>query len=450
MKKSLYLIIIIIAINSFSLDGQVVVYLKAKYLSELVNLDSIVVENTTHFDRMVLPAPPQINTYAIDLIKGAIINGISGLHGSTGMSILFNKPGHAGILLHARPAESFNLTLFDCSGRLIKSKRFKTEGSRTRIDIQVGKSGLWICSIEGKSFSDRVKLLGTDGIETSLQVLDGTADLKFSPDFTFIPGDSVRFTAYKSGMYKNQTCFAPQNSDTTVVFLSQPCPGTPFVTDYDGNVYKTVLINGLCWTRENMRTKHYANGTGIPDGTGVGLIGSTSMKYWFDYNDDPSRSPTYGCLYTAGAAFNEVYDQMTQGLCPNGWHVSSNIEWCEMEQYFDPTITNCLGGEGHGSWIGSNIFPKLAEAGHDHWYFWGRPAFSTNESGFTALGNGARGYEDFWGDQVYGYWWMSKVLGQNYYLYTGPATALSSGSYAIFRVLVNGSLGYSVRCIKDY
>ena len=41
---------------------------------------------------------------------------------------------------------------------------------------------------------------------------------------------------------------------------AQACPGLSTVTDYDGNVYNTVKIGTQCWMKQNLRTKHYANG----------------------------------------------------------------------------------------------------------------------------------------------------------------------------------------------
>ena len=39
--------------------------------------------------------------------------------------------------------------------------------------------------------------------------------------------------------------------------------GTSLLTDADGFQYHTVLMGTQCWTQENMRTIHYANG--LPD-----------------------------------------------------------------------------------------------------------------------------------------------------------------------------------------
>ena len=57
--------------------------------------------------------------------------------------------------------------------------------------------------------------------------------------------------------------------------------------------------------RENMNTTHYADGTELIDGTGVGFInpGST-IKYWFNYEDNPENSVVYGRLYTWCAVMN--------------------------------------------------------------------------------------------------------------------------------------------------
>ena len=54
----------------------------------------------------------------------------------------------------------------------------------------------------------------------------------------------------------------------TECVLIEDCPIT--VTDYDGNVYGTVLIGDQLWMAENLKTTHYNNGYAIPNITDNG------------------------------------------------------------------------------------------------------------------------------------------------------------------------------------
>ena len=54
------------------------------------------------------------------------------------------------------------------------------------------------------------------------------------------------------------------------------------VTDFDGNIYQTVVIGNQVWMKENLNSTHYADGTPLVDGTGAGDIsGDYTTKYYF-------------------------------------------------------------------------------------------------------------------------------------------------------------------------
>ncbi len=98
------------------------------------------------------------------------------------------------------------------------------------------------------------------------------------------------------------------------------------VTDYDGNVYNTVLIGTQCWMKENLRTTHYADGWPLEN---------TQFKYPDNSADNVG---IYGLLYNRNVAMRGVNESSSvpsgvQGICPDGWHLPSNGEWNQLTTY---------------------------------------------------------------------------------------------------------------------
>ena len=165
------------------------------------------------------------------------------------------------------------------------------------------------------------------------------------------------------------------------------------VTDFDGNIYQTVLIGNQVWMSENLKSIHYADGTPLVSGTGVGDIsGDYTTKYYFWYNDDSATYfETYGALYTWAAVMNGAASSNNnpsgiQGVCPDGWHLPSDTVWKELEMYLGMSQ---LSADSTGL-RGTDEGGKLKEAGITHWNSPNTGA--TNSSGFTAVGAGKRSY----------------------------------------------------------
>ena len=122
------------------------------------------------------------------------------------------------------------------------------------------------------------------------------------------------------------------------------------VTDYDGNVYQTIYIGAQCWMKENLKTTHYSNGASmtltVPN-TCTGTFPFGTNKFYYIYDNDSSYIATRGLLYSWGAVMNGAGSSSNnpsgiQGICPSGWHVPSNAEWCELENFVEPGIdVNC-------------------------------------------------------------------------------------------------------------
>ncbi|MEN8191769.1 MAG: FISUMP domain-containing protein [Bacteroidota bacterium] len=190
------------------------------------------------------------------------------------------------------------------------------------------------------------------------------------------------------------------------------------VTDFDGNVYNTVTIGNQVWLKENIKSTHYSDGTEIPEVV--------------SYDNSSSNANIYGRLYTWNAAMKNSTEEKTQGVCPCGWHVPSDEEWKELENY--------LGGADVAG-------GKMKEEGFIHWKLPNTDA--NNSSGFTALPAGEYDAHDspnqFRLLKQYAVFWTSTEVSLNlarerYLSYSDAASAI----FDWYKVMK-----YSVRCIKD-
>jgi len=197
------------------------------------------------------------------------------------------------------------------------------------------------------------------------------------------------------------------------------------VTDYDGNVYDTLMIGSQVWLKENLKTTHYNNGVLIPnvtENTAWAVLVTGARCY---YNND---SLVYDSVY--GPLYNWYAVNDANSLCPSGWHVSTNAEWQTAETYLGGS--NIAGG-------------KMKEAGTLHWLSPNTGA--TNSSGFTGLPGGARDpiNNNFRNISENGVWWTATEYNSSmawstymWYLFAGVDHNPGTKKY-----------GFSVRCVKD-
>jgi uncharacterized protein (TIGR02145 family) len=205
---------------------------------------------------------------------------------------------------------------------------------------------------------------------------------------------------------------------------------------YDGKTYETVIIGFQCWMKQNLNIGKRIDG--IVEQTN----NDTIEKYC--YNDDEANCDVYGGLYQWDEMMNYTASSSSnpsgrQGICPTGWHVSSDAEWCQMETYLEATV-NCTAT----GWWETDLGGKLKETGTNHW---ASNSGATNSSGFTALGPG------FWDSGAFyhfneseGFWTATEsdtTHAWQLYLYTGFNWLAHNSS------CVKTTEAYSIRCVKD-
>lgn len=320
--------------------------------------------------------------------------------------------------------------------------------------------------------------------------------------------------------------------------------GTSILTDVDGFQYHTVLMGSQCWTKENMRTIHYANGlpVGIPKNkTGfhelinmpgklqlnlnllreeninidiynskgakiyystlwcssgsntidcsIGPVGfylvnissetlestfkviggdqsnvevilvssapgyksetvvlDPNPRFYYDYDNDPANDEKFGKLYTPASALNVEYDwtvtldSVIQGICPDGWHVSNDTDWMQLELYkgMTPEEIKIIFSNIRG-----NIATTLQTSDTAYWYC----NYGTGDAEFSARGAGLYREEEFISLKNLATWLM-------YSSYWGPMTrSMLCGLGTIIRSTVlwqKMGYAYSVRCVKNY
>ena len=188
--------------------------------------------------------------------------------------------------------------------------------------------------------------------------------------------------------------------------------GTSTVKDANGNTYSTVLIGEQCWTKSNLRTTKYADGT---------TIANTA------YHIDPaSYNPAYGYLYTWEVVSN------TAGLCPTGWHVSTKEDW----QTLGSNITSNKDIAAKSGWIVStnqNMIGYEQESTNNSTGFGAFPAGQFNTTSYQSVNRLAT----FWTNTEYNEnnaWFVSL----NALMPTSWPTAAGMKTWA-----------RSVRCVRD-
>ncbi len=271
---------------------------------------------------------------------------------------------------------------------------------------------------------------------------DGSGTGSFTSSITGLnPNTTYYVRAYATNSagtaYGNQVSFTTYND-------GQPCPGAAIITDYDNNTYNTVQIGYQCWMKQNLKTTHYSDGTSIPLG---GNTTSYDVAYRYYPNNSSSNVSTYGYLYNWKAVMRNSSSSSSnpsgvQGICPTGWHVPSDAEWTQLENYVgSQSAYQCNGSS-------SNIAKALASA--TGW----NSSTTTCTVGNTPANNNATGFSAVPAGTVH-----AMYLSFGYEAHFWSATQNSS-NFAYYRYLYYNSAGvyrdyfykdggYSVRCLRD-
>ena len=232
------------------------------------------------------------------------------------------------------------------------------------------------------------------------------------------------------------------------------------LSDINGNNYTSTIIGGQEWMAENLNVANYPNGDAIPfisDNTAWANLAEDNISdaYCYYNNNASGEADTYGALYTYAAAIGDNWARDNtdgQGVCPNGWHLPTNVEWEQLEDCLKEngySYDGVVGNDGiakslssNSGWIISDIQGAVGNSDFSEY---------RNKTGFSALPGGYRSY----GSGTFGYlgdlgrWWSAteRTLFDIVFVYH---RSFNYNEANVTTSSTNGkSIGFSVRCVKD-
>jgi uncharacterized protein (TIGR02145 family) len=211
---------------------------------------------------------------------------------------------------------------------------------------------------------------------------------------------------------------------------------------YSGESYPTVQIGTQCWFQKNLNVGTMIQG--VNDQTN----NSTFEKYC--YNNDTANCTIYGGLYQwaelvqyQNGASNTTspspsFSGNIKGMCPFGWHIPSDSEYCILTKYLDSTA-DCTLFSSNSTKAGGKLKSTSG--------LWNSPnTGASNSSMFSALPCGYRHTTGSFNNLgLSTYFWSNNensVLNSIY-------RSLNSNFSTINRNNSFKNNGYSVRCLKD-
>lgn len=180
------------------------------------------------------------------------------------------------------------------------------------------------------------------------------------------------YTAYTHnalGQVTDHTCGTPSVHSPDVTYGQ--------VTDIDGNVYKTVVIDSLVWFAENLKVTRFQNGDTIPNVSDAAEWAALKSPGMCSYRNDPNYDCPNGKLYNYFVGSDE------RNPCPVGWRVPSSADLTRLINYYDADANG-----GAPSSLPNSAGGFLKSAGTSIWRSPNTNA--TNISGFSAIPSGGR------------------------------------------------------------
>jgi len=315
----------------------------------------------------------------------------------------------------------FILAIVLCGSSLLFAQKpmkgFVSGGTSGSIDVSVGMPVAGVVSSAGYSVTSGMPFSHLKKVKYSQQV---TVGQDYNDEyFTFNPVTTTDIDATNNPHRKYVQNASPKKYDVLAVLtlLTTDC-GPGVTADYPGgNSYQTVFLQGLCWTKSNLKEE---------------VAGSRV----YDDKTDADFIDKYGRLYTWYQAVGVAGDGSVmptpdangyvKGICPEGWHIPTGEEMAVLRSIPAPMLNATT------DWLGEHA------------------ADNTNATGFTAYPAGmyTASLERYEGLGSQTDWWSS-VYTSNANITTVKVTEIAHYCDVPMEKQYDATNAMSVRCVKN-
>lgn len=441
MKKALLVLSVIVGTLNLNLNGQnLAITFSGDNNGEDVTLDSLYIKNLTQEASIMLYAP--------DSTINLLIVGLNEL--SANQSSFFNLSQNS-----PNPfKDKTELDIFmDKDGKL-KVEVFTLLGQRVahyqksvlkgthQFSFLSGGESVYLLSATAYGVTKSIKMFCTSDLKRGCKIEyignksanDYFKSEEQSKDFPFELGDEILFVSYND-LGESGLLDSPEESKTyTFQFATNiPCVGAPTV-DYEGHTYHTIQIYNQCWFKENLNV-----GEMIP--TSQSQTNNNIIEKYCPLDDEYYCNTFAGALYKWNEMMNYTIEPEVQGICPEGWHIPSDLDWQILEGAVDSVYGIGNSEWNNTDWRGSDAGGNLKSTSSEYWYPPNTGA--TDAFGFSALPGGYIVQGEYWGPEWKGFFWSSDNVQHFFRNVDSDQVRIKRGNG------VGAGLAISVRCLKD-
>lgn len=368
--------------------------------------ESIKVKNLTQDCDTVLYYPDTVLT---------IYNvGIKEDNGSMdGFRVMQNYPnpsvGETSVRLYVPRKGLVNMSISDAAGRrLLASAILMDKGFHT-LRLTLPGEGIYLLNACWNNSSNTIRIVSVyTGLRRSIAIdysgsIQTEAPLKCisaTTEFLFSPGDELMLISYADTLESGFLDSPETSQDYVFQFAANiPCPGLDSLL-YDGQWYHTTQVFSQCWITENLNV-----GTTVLSSHGQSNNGIVEK---FCMGDVGSYCDLFGGMYFWDEMMNYTNETGGQGICPDGFHVPTDLEWQILEGAADSEYM--IGGSEWkvNGWRGTDAGGNLKQTGTELWEYPNTGA--TDAFGFSVIPAGYFVQNGFWGPGYKAYIWSSNAV----------------------------------------